>query len=75
MTNPRVKQSVAVECDEREESVSVKVAPLGIQIFRYIPVMEQVKGNAAAKKKARAKTSKGKSAGVEKVKKAMMEES
>ncbi|MCI8276166.1 MAG: 1,4-alpha-glucan branching protein GlgB [Lachnospiraceae bacterium] len=75
VTNPRVKQSVAVECDEREQSVSVKVAPLGIQIFRYIPVMEQVKGNAAAKKKARAKTSKGKSAGVEKVKKAMMEES
>ena len=75
VTNPRVKQSVAVECDEREQSISIKVAPLGVQVFQYIPVVEQVKGNVAAKKKAHAKTSRGKSAGVEKVKKAMMEES
>ncbi|MCI8506196.1 MAG: 1,4-alpha-glucan branching protein GlgB [Lachnospiraceae bacterium] len=75
VTNSRVKQSVAVEADERENSISIKVAPLGIQVFQYIPVIEPVKGNAAAKKKPKAKNSKGKSAGVEKVKKAMMEES
>ena len=73
--NPRVKQSRAAECDERENSIIMRVAPLGIQVFKYIPVLEKVKGNAAAKKKPRAKKSRGKTAGVEKVRKAMMEES
>ncbi|MCI8466262.1 MAG: 1,4-alpha-glucan branching protein GlgB [Lachnospiraceae bacterium] len=74
ITNPRVKQSVSVEADEREQSISIRIAPLSIQIFQYIPVIEQVKGNAAAKKKTGTKTSKGRTAGVEKVKKAMMGE-
>ncbi|QNM06418.1 1,4-alpha-glucan branching protein GlgB [Qiania dongpingensis] len=72
VVNPRVKQSKNVEHDERENSITIKAAPLGIQIFQYIPVLEQVKGNAAAKKKA--KKSAGKTAGIEKIKKAMMEE-
>ncbi len=72
--NGRVKQSSAEEWDERENSISIKVAPLGIQAFQYIPVLEPVKGNAAAKKRGRAKGSKGRTAGVAKVKKAMMEE-
>ncbi len=73
--NPRVKQSKAVEADERENSITIKVAPLGIQVFRYVPAMEQVKGNQAAKKKAAAKKSGGRTAGVARIKKAMMEES
>ncbi|MCI8549434.1 MAG: 1,4-alpha-glucan branching protein GlgB [Lachnospiraceae bacterium] len=74
IVNGRVKQSSAEEWDERENSISIKVAPLGIQAFQYIPVLEPVKGNAAAKKRGRAKASKGRTAGVAKVKKAMMEE-
>ena len=72
--NPRVKQSKAQEADEREQSISVKIAPLGIQVFRYEPLPEKVTGNKGAKKKPAARKSKGKTAGVDRIKKAMMEE-
>lgn len=75
VVNPRVKQTKAVECDERENSITIKVAPLGIQVFQYIPVVEQIKGNAAARKKTKSRKSTGRTAGVDKIKKAMMEES
>ena len=33
--NPRVKQSKASECDGREDSITIKVPPMGISIFSY----------------------------------------
>ena len=74
VVNPRVKQSKAAETDEREQSITIKVAPLGIQVFRYEPMPETVTDNKAAKKKPAAKRSRGKTAGVAKVRKAIMEE-
>ena len=73
-TNPRVKQSKKAECDERENSITIKVAPLGIQVFRYIPVLDEVKGNETARKKEKARKSSGRTAGVSRIKKAMMKE-
>ena len=35
--NPRVKQSKPVEWDEREQSISITVPPLGISVFRCTP--------------------------------------
>ncbi len=36
MTNPRAVLSRAVECDGREESITIHLAPLGVQIFNCI---------------------------------------
>lgn len=38
--NPRVKQSKAEEWDEREQSISITVPPLGISVFRCTPFAE-----------------------------------
>ena len=35
MVNPRVKNSRSVECDDRENSITVKLAPLSVSIFEY----------------------------------------
>ena len=35
VTNPRVKLSAAVECDERRDSIKIKVPPLAVAAFRY----------------------------------------
>lgn len=37
-TNPRVKSSKAVETNGHEQSISVKVAPYSLQIYRYIHI-------------------------------------
>ena len=39
--NPRVKQSKADECDEREQSITITVPPLGISVFRCTPFQEE----------------------------------
>lgn len=36
--NPRVKQSRKEKCDECENSVSIRLAPLSISMLRYIPI-------------------------------------
>ncbi len=54
--NPRVKISKKEECDEREESITIKLAPLGVQIFSCTP-MEEEKTDA---KGAAPKAGKGK---------------
>ena len=33
--NPRVKMSKKTECDERKNSITVKLAPLSVQVFSY----------------------------------------
>jgi len=47
--NSRIKQSKAEECDERPNSILVKVAPLGVSIFQYAPGAAAPKNNRAAK--------------------------
>ncbi len=51
--NPRVKVSKTDECDGREESLRIKVAPLSVSVFRY-------DGPAEPRKAPTRKTSKGK---------------
>ena len=57
-TNPRVKMSREAECDERKQSIKVKVPPLGISIFQYSEVVEKLSNNQAARKKRRQHTGK-----------------
>lgn len=35
LVNPRIKSSRKIECNERENSITIKVAPLSISIFTY----------------------------------------
>ncbi len=49
--NPKVKMSKKAECDERADSISVKVPPLGISIYSYSEALEKVTGNQEARKK------------------------
>lgn len=35
--NPRVKNSVREECDDREHSIKIKVPALGMSVLRYMP--------------------------------------
>ena len=35
MVNPRVKSSRTVECDDREHSIKIKLAPLSVSVFEY----------------------------------------
>ena len=57
-TNPRLKTSKAQECDERADSITVKVAPLSISVFQYIPHVEAVTTNAAAKSQKKSESPK-----------------
>jgi len=60
--NPRVKMSKKVECDNRENSILIKVPALSISIFKYSKTLEKVTTNKAAKdKKKRATGSKASS--------------
>ena len=40
VTNPRAKTSKAEECNGREESIKIQLAPLAVQIFTCTPVKE-----------------------------------
>ncbi len=82
--NGRVKVAKKQEWDERPYSISIKLAPLTVAIFRYIPVEEKKVSNKTAKKKKDSAKTAGKAAGakkkttkvdqqVEKLKKAAME--
>lgn len=49
--NPRLKVSKKDECDGFEDSIRIKVPPMGISILRYIPVAEEkVVDNETAKR-------------------------
>ena len=69
--NPRVKTSKKDECDEKPDSIRIKVPPMGISVFSCTRVEEKhsqneaakAKKSAAAKKTATAKTAAGKSTG------------
>ena len=54
--NPRLKQSKAEEWDEREQSISITVPPLGITVFRCTPLAEK----KPKKETTTSKASKGK---------------
>lgn len=53
--NPRLKQAKAEEWDEREQSISITVPPLGICVFTCAPAGKEP-GKATAKKTAAKKT-------------------
>ncbi len=48
--NPRLKQSKKDECDDRPNSITIKVPPMGIAIFSYSKVTEKPVTNKTAKK-------------------------
>ncbi len=59
-TNPRLKMSKEEECDGLADSIRIKVPPMGISVFRYIPVSEgAVVDNETTKKNVAAKTPAG----------------
>ena len=51
--NLRVKMSRDQECDERKQSIKIKVPPLGISIFQYTKVVEKISDNKTARRKKR----------------------
>ena len=50
MVNPRVKASKKSECDGREDSIKIKVAPLSVSIFSCTPISEYNKTSKSTKK-------------------------
>ena len=55
IVNPRVKSSKVEECDGREESITVHIAPLGISVFSCTPVKRVKKAARTAGKTAKSK--------------------
>lgn len=47
--NPRVKMTSQIECDERAYSVKLKIAPLAVEVYRYISTDQTLSDNKAAK--------------------------
>lgn len=75
--NPRIKMSKKVECDEKENSITVKVPPLGISVFSYSQKVEKMTDNQGAKKaqrKRKTTSSKTKKSLKEEIEKKMQEE-
>ena len=50
--NPRLKQSKKEECDDREDSVTIKVPPMGITVFSYTKSNPKAVNNKSAKTKS-----------------------
>ena len=48
--NPRLKQSKKEECDDRKDSITIKVPPMGISIFSYTKSAPKAKDNQSARK-------------------------
>lgn len=61
MTNPRVKQSKKQEADDRPNSITVNIPPLGMAVFSYIK--PTAKTEKAEKPKAAVKAAKPEKAG------------
>ncbi|SCP95170.1 1,4-alpha-glucan branching protein GlgB [Anaerobium acetethylicum] len=51
--NPRLKQSKKKECDDRDHSITIKVPPLGISVFKFSKIAEKASDNKALKTKAK----------------------
>ncbi|MCI7812272.1 MAG: 1,4-alpha-glucan branching protein GlgB [Lachnospiraceae bacterium] len=49
--NPRLKQSKKEECDDRPDSITIKVPPMGIAIFSYTKGTQKPTTNRTAKEK------------------------
>lgn len=49
--NPRVKISKPVECDERKNSITLKLGALSVAVFTYTEVVEKLVDNKTAKSK------------------------
>lgn len=47
--NPRLKQSKKEECDDRPNSITIKVPPMGIAVFSYTKADKKVSSNNTAK--------------------------
>ena len=60
MVNSRMKRSNNTECDDRENSVKVKLAPLSLSILRYIPFTKEELAKEKEKTKLLKKTKKNK---------------
>ena len=59
MVNPRVKTAQLRHWDDREYSITVKMAPLSVSILKYVPYTEeelQKKKEALAKKTVKKET-------------------
>lgn len=56
VVNPRIKMSRKIECDERENSIAVKVPPMGITVFSYSQEIAKMKDNQTAKKTQKRKS-------------------
>ena len=41
ISNPRVKESKPVECDDREQSIQIRMAPLSVHVFSCTPYTEE----------------------------------
>ena len=61
--NPRVKMSKKTECDERKNSITVKLAPLSVQVFSYTKPETGAASNKSAKSKTAAKAAAEKKTG------------
>ena len=61
--NPRVKMSKKTECDERKNSITVKLAPLSVQVFSYTKPETGAASNKSAKAKTAAKAAAEKKTG------------
>ena len=61
--NPRVKMSKKTECDERKNSITVKLAPLSVQVFSYTKPETGAASNKSAKAKTAAKAATEKKTG------------
>lgn len=53
-TNPRMKPSKKEECDGRENSIRIKVPPLGVAIFRIVENLDEPSKKEAVNKKSAA---------------------
>ena len=41
ISNPRVKESKPVECDDREQSIQIRMAPLSVHVFSCTPYTQE----------------------------------
>jgi len=72
--NPRVKQSKAEECDDRPNSIRVKIPALGMTVFKYVPAVAKKKTDAKANTKSGTDKAKAKKTQVSKTTKSPVEE-
>ncbi|MDO5344941.1 MAG: 1,4-alpha-glucan branching protein GlgB [Lachnospiraceae bacterium] len=63
VTNPRVKTSKKEECDDRPNSIRIKVPPMGISVFSCTRVEEPASQNAKAKARQKKQAAKPGTAG------------